>query len=124
MELREAFRNGRLSWVQAHQLVPIIVLDHAAPWRSAWVAHAESVSVRCLEEDVEQALVTGRLDVQTGAHPTVEKSEDEPLTFNFTAPADVARLFKAVLGRAPDALRFELQLATYGPGERIIRSEH
>ena len=26
-----------------------------------------------------------------------------------------------IRGRAPDALRFELPLATYGPGERIIR---
>ncbi|MGH7337058.1 MAG: hypothetical protein ACREI7_05745, partial [Myxococcota bacterium] len=26
-----------------------------------------------------------------------------------------------IRGRAPDALRFELPLATYGPGERILR---
>jgi len=155
--------------------------------------------------------VTGRIDpgsltqdVQTGAHPTAEKSDDECLgsqngtaTLFFTAPADVARLFKAVLatvqrrierrngrtasestacamagaarsrgtfafgndhirfrsargpddpwnrtalcaahhqrcvhegigririrGRAPDGLRFELPLVTYGPGERILR---
>jgi len=97
--------------VQAHTLIPVLALEHAEPWRLAWVAHAEGVSVRRLEEDVERALVTGRLDpgslsedVQTGAHPTAEKSEDERVerpvgtaTLFFAAPADVARLFKAVL---------------------------
>jgi hypothetical protein len=104
-ELRAAFLGGRLSWVQAHALIPIIGLEHAGPWRAAWVAHAEAISVRRLEEDVEQALVTGELDpsslsgdVQTGAHPTVEKPAEWPLaTLFFPAPADVARLFKAVL---------------------------
>jgi len=109
--LGEAYRTGRLTGVQAHELIPVLVLEHAEPWRLAWVAHAETVSVRRLEEDVERALVTGRLDprslsedVQTGAHPTAEKSEDECLesqvgtaTLFFAAPADVARLFKAVL---------------------------
>ena len=55
--------------------------------------------------------MTGRLDpgslcedLQTGAHPTVDESEDGRRgsqrgtgTIFFTAPADVARLFKAVL---------------------------
>jgi hypothetical protein len=84
--------------------------------------------------------VTGRLDVQTGAHPTVEKSEDEPLTFTFTAPADVARLFKAVLatvqrrierhnGRtaseseALDAM-LEHCFATWAPANAKIPKEH
>jgi len=100
-ELRAAFRSGVLSWVQAHALVPILELEHSQPWRAAWVAHAAAISVRRLEEDVEHALVTGRLDptslseeVQTGAHPTVP---GETIKLFFTAPADVARLFKAVL---------------------------
>ncbi len=103
-ELRAAFSSGRLSWVQAHALIPVLALEHADPWRAAWVAHAEAISVRRLEEDVERALVTGELEVQTGAHPTVGKLEDECLasqtgtaTLFFPAPADVAHLFKAVL---------------------------
>jgi len=110
-ELRAAFRSGRLSWVQAHALIPVLGLEHAGPWRAAWVAHAEAISVRRLEEDVERALVTNELDprslsphLQTGAHPTVENPEDQCLgslkgtaTLFFVAPADVARLFKAVL---------------------------
>ena len=110
-ELRAAFASGRLSWVQAHALIPVLALEHAERWRAAWVAHAEAISVRRLEEDVERALVTGDLDpgslsdnLQTGAHPTVENSEGQCLgsrngtaTLFFPAPADVAHLFKAVL---------------------------
>jgi hypothetical protein len=100
VELREAFRNGRLSWVQAHAVVPIVTLAGAEPWCGAWAAHAERVSVRRIEEDVERALATGTLDpstdpdVQTGAHPTVS---GETMKLFFAAPIDVARLFKAVL---------------------------
>ena len=103
-ELRAAFRGGALSWVQAHALVPILELEHSQPWRAAWVAHAAAVSVRRLEEDVERALVTGQLDpgllsedVQTGAHPAVP---GETIKLFFTAPADVARLFKSFSRRS------------------------
>jgi hypothetical protein len=77
------------------------VLDHAEPWREGWISHAEQVTVRRLEEDVERALATGALDpeadpdeAQTGAHPM---AGEETETLFFTAPADVARLFKGVL---------------------------
>ncbi len=104
-ELRAAFRSGELSWVQAHALVPALALEHAQPWRAAWVAHAAAITVRRLEDDVERALATGCLDpssfssshsqdVQTGAHPTVS---NETIHLFFTAPADVARLFQGVL---------------------------
>ena len=53
--LGEAYRTGRLTGVQAHGLIPILVLRHADPWRAAWVAHAEAVSLRRLEEDVKRA---------------------------------------------------------------------
>ncbi len=55
-ELREAYRDGRLSWVQALALVPIIVLEHSLPWRACWIAHATQITVRRLEEEVERAL--------------------------------------------------------------------
>jgi hypothetical protein len=100
-ELRAAFRSGSLSWVQAHALVPILALEQSQPWRAAWVTHAAAVTVRRLEDDVERATVTGQLDpsshseeVQTGAHSTVQ---NETIHLFFTAPADVVRLFNAVL---------------------------
>jgi hypothetical protein len=104
-ELRAAFRSGELSWVKAHALAPILDLDHSQRWRAAWVAHATAVTVRRLEDDVERAIATDQLDpsslsnsnseeVQTGARPTVS---GETIHLFFTAPADVARLFKGVL---------------------------
>ena len=143
-ELRAAFRSGGLSWVQAHALVPILALEHSQPWRAAWVAHAATVSVRRLDEEVERALVTGQLDpcsladeAQAGAHPTVS---GETVKLFFTAPADVARLFRSVLatvqrrierrsGRtsseseALDAM-LEHCFATWAPANARIPSDH
>jgi hypothetical protein len=56
-ELREAYRSGRLSWVKAHCLLPLLLLDLPGEWRPVWVAWAERVTVRRLEEDVERALL-------------------------------------------------------------------
>jgi hypothetical protein len=56
-ELREAYRSGRLSWVKAHCLLPLLLLDLPGEWRPAWVAWAERVTVRRLAVDVERALL-------------------------------------------------------------------
>jgi len=56
-ELRDAYRSGRLSWVKAHCLLPLLLLDIEGEWRPVWVAWAERVTVRRLEEDVERALL-------------------------------------------------------------------
>jgi hypothetical protein len=56
-ELRDAYRSGRLSWVKAHCLLPLLLLDIPGEWRPAWVSWAERVTVRRLEEDVERALL-------------------------------------------------------------------
>ena len=56
-ELREAWRSGRLSWVKAQCLLPLLLLDIEGPWRRAWVAWAERVTLRRLEVDVERALI-------------------------------------------------------------------
>ena len=56
-ELRDAYRSGRLSWVKAHCLLPLLLLDIPGEWRSIWVGWAERVTVRRLEEDVERALL-------------------------------------------------------------------
>jgi hypothetical protein len=102
--LRSAWREGRLSWVRAHMLVPLLLLDEAEPHREAWVARAGRVSVRRLEDDVGHALTTGvlqpppvdtaRREPQTGACPT---STARPAPLWISAPRDVARLFRATL---------------------------
>src|SRR6266403_1920411 len=51
-ELRAAYRRGRLSWVKAHCLLPLLLLDLDGAYRSNWVAWAERVTVRRLERDV------------------------------------------------------------------------
>jgi hypothetical protein len=56
-ELRDAYRSGRISWVKAQCLLPLLLLDLDGEWRPAWVAWAERVSVRRLTQDVERALL-------------------------------------------------------------------
>ena len=56
-ELAEAYRSGRLSWVKARCLLPLLLLDLEGAWRPLWVAWAERVTVRRLEQDVERALL-------------------------------------------------------------------
>jgi hypothetical protein len=144
--LREAYRAGRLSWVQAQLLVPLIWNAGSASWQAAWVAHAERISVRRLDDEVAGALALGRCepppldppggrwecggtasaqttgppakasatwneasetaaagdvadaaanpDPQTGARP---ETFGKTVAFFFTAPRDVARLFRGAL---------------------------
>ena len=56
-ELRHAYRSGRLSWVKAQCLLPLLLLDIPGEWRPVWVAWAERVTVRRLEGDMERALL-------------------------------------------------------------------
>jgi len=60
--LRAGWREGRLSWSQAQELLPLVRLGHAQRWMGAWVARAQEVTVRRLRDDVEAALATERLD--------------------------------------------------------------
>jgi len=55
--LRRAYRSGRLSWVKAQCLLPLLLLDIEGAWRPAWVAWAQRVTVRRLEADVARALL-------------------------------------------------------------------
>jgi hypothetical protein len=93
--------------VQAQALVPVLHIESSGPWHAAWIAHAQRVSVRRLEDDVERAVVAAAAigaealapsdrgaNPQTGAHPTPSKRTTR---FFFTGPRDVARLFRAVL---------------------------
>jgi hypothetical protein len=56
-ELIGAYRDGRLSWVKAQCLLPLLLLDLPGEWRPAWVAWAQQVTVRRLEQDVARALL-------------------------------------------------------------------
>jgi hypothetical protein len=101
---REAWRAGRISWTQAHALAPLLVLERSLPWHGTWIQRARRVTVRRLEDDVDYAVAAGKLDpswltalpagLQTGARP--RHSAGNARLF-FTAPRDVARLFRAVL---------------------------
>jgi hypothetical protein len=101
---REAWREGHLSWTQANALAPLLGLEASRRWHAAWIERARHVTLRRLEEDVDHALATGELDpaalpplpagLQTGAPPTGSEAK---VRLFFTAPRDVARLFRAVL---------------------------
>lgn len=62
--LRHAFRTGELSWVQAQVLAPLLVAGgpDAGIWGTDWVEFAGRVTVRRLEDAVEQALTSGERD--------------------------------------------------------------
>jgi hypothetical protein len=60
--LRAAFRAGRLSWRQAHVLVPLLLLDESLPHRTAWIERAARISLRRLEDEVDFALAHGVLE--------------------------------------------------------------
>ena len=105
--LREAWRAGRLSWRQAHVLVPLLVLESSTPWHAAWVARAQGVTVRRLEDDADRAIVSGVLDPDaqdgapgddphTGARPMPAVGHPTPY-YLYGCPRDAARLFRAVL---------------------------
>jgi hypothetical protein len=105
--LRKAFGAGRLSWVQAHALVPLMFEPAAARHTRAWVAHAERVSVRRLCDDVERALAAGAFAPPTGAprphsddlvldRPHLQFGAERVRLF-FAAPLEVAHLFRAAL---------------------------
>jgi hypothetical protein len=77
--LRAAYRDGRLSWVQAHTLLP--VLSIASGQQRSWIDWACGVTVRRLREDVESALVLHETDPthfeETGGLPPAQGAAEE-----------------------------------------------
>jgi hypothetical protein len=146
--LREAFRDGRLSWVQAHALVGLLSLPETAPFRDAWVAWAERVTVRRLYDDVDAALeVCARgeppappddLSWQTRAQPSRTDEAppivEETARFFFSAPAEVARLLRAVVCSVRRRLEctegaawgwlFDHAFESWGAKDPRVRREH
>jgi hypothetical protein len=115
--LREAFTSGRLSWLQAHALVPLLLEPSAARHREAWVEHAQRVTFRRLGDDVERALALGEFappPLERGAQPidsdgesdcdpaglqtgAITRLQKESESLFFSAVPEVALLFRAVL---------------------------
>ena len=117
--LRDAYRDGGLSWVQAQVLAPLLASDAEGDWREVWVAFASTVTVRCLTEAVERACLwrqanpvgfgEHRDDPEHFSQPDPGEARGERQTcarprdvlggrrLEILAPSDVARLFDAVL---------------------------
>jgi len=103
---RRAWRRGRVSWMQAHALAPLLGLEGSRRWHREWIARASQVTVRRLRDDVEEALAQGVLDpsgladlptgLQTGASPRRSRTR---VCLRFGAPRSVVQLFRAVLAR-------------------------
>ena len=121
-ELRRAFRDGRLSWVQAQALAPLLAArpEEDLSWRASWVGFATQVSVRALEDAVADARVAREADPDTwqqlrdrpdhfgagAARPSrvpgwqtcaPHKDPFGAVHIRIQAPRDVARLFRAAL---------------------------
>jgi hypothetical protein len=112
--LAAAWNDGRLTWVKAHELVPIVVLagNRDAP---AWIEWAGRVTVRRLRDDVARAVdlaatnpaaweATGGLpedagERQTSADPSRVARPTGHDRFFFSAPVIVAQLFRAAVCR-------------------------
>jgi hypothetical protein len=105
--LRAAFAAGRVSWVQAYALVPLLLEPASRGRRAGWISHAAQVSVRRLRDDVARAFASGDLSVprlfsvegepagvQTGADA---RASEQAARLFFTATPEVAQLFRAVL---------------------------
>lgn len=152
-ELRSAFGAGALSWIQAQILLPLLMLPDCAPFRADWVARAARISVRRLDDEVDAALASGNPAPdrpacwQTCAQPTepgtpspASPSPAESARFFFTAPRDVARLFRAVACSARRVLErhadrpvsegeavgwmFDHAFESWGANDPRIRREH
>jgi hypothetical protein len=72
-ELRAAYRDGAISWVQARLLAPLLLGDAEGDWRRTWVDWAQGVTVRLLEEAVDRALLWREADP-----PAWEACREEP----------------------------------------------
>jgi 5-methylcytosine-specific restriction endonuclease McrA len=59
-----AYREGTLSWVQAHALILVLLIGHGGHAR-AWIERATQVSVRRLRDDVDRALLLHETDPDT-----------------------------------------------------------
>jgi hypothetical protein len=133
--LLDAYRSGRLSWLQIQALSPLLEIGLDPEPARAWVQRAARVTLRRLEDDVRNALARADLAVAestgTSAGPEEEfgmegrrigaqrgrerrigaQHRREDATVSFHAPAESARFFRAVL----EAVRERLAAARGAP---------
>ena len=64
-ELGAAFRSGRLSWVQVQAILPVLWLCPSEGSRAHWIEFAAQVSVRRLQDEVDDALDPDRPGVRS-----------------------------------------------------------
>jgi hypothetical protein len=146
-----AFREGRLSWVQASALVRLVTLPEAAPHEAEWIARAQQVTVRRLYDDVDAALEA--IAAGTAPSPPADDSgvnwqtsarlpdsargnepPDETSEFSFVAPIGVARFLRAVIASVRkrfgctegEAWRwiFDHALEAWGANDPHVEREH
>jgi hypothetical protein len=111
--LRRAYREGCLSWVKAHALVPVLVLGADPEAGARWVAWAGRVSVRRLEADVGRALVLQATD--PAAWGATAGLPDEAKPEAATAAGGAAE--SAPLPEAPEAARSQIRADPTVPEE-------
>jgi len=132
-ELRAAFRDGALSWVQTQILAPLLLGEADGGWRTAWVGFARQVTVRRLEAVVGRAralreAAPERWEMCREDPERIDEREDgseeaaaaderqtcaqprgslDDVGLRIAAPRDVARLFRAVLCSVRRAIEAE-----------------
>ncbi|MEO6027585.1 MAG: HNH endonuclease signature motif containing protein [Candidatus Binatia bacterium] len=81
-DLERAYRDGRLSWVRALSLLPVLDRQNAA----AWITRAESVTIRRLNDEIEWVLASR--DVLGPSVSLAPPPVDSPLLspFGVTSP--------------------------------------
>ncbi len=110
-----AYRSSELSWVQAHELVPLVYADSLERWMVPWVERAKRVTVRQLRDDVERACMIRATELDTWqrtgglpaeARPGANEEEEEPevsaktsasSTIGFSGESELIRTFWATL---------------------------
>jgi hypothetical protein len=99
-DLRDAFREGRLSWVQAQILGRLLesAAEDETDWRAAWVRFATTVTVRKLTEAVERARLW-----RTANPAGFDAHRSSPATFAEPDPAEFEGL-RQTCARPTDVL--------------------
>ncbi|MCC6763868.1 MAG: HNH endonuclease [Deltaproteobacteria bacterium] len=125
-ELDRAYRDGRLSWVRAVSLLPVLDRQNAA----AWIVRAETVTVRRLTDEVEWVLASR--DVFGPSFSLAPPPIDRPLPspFRATSPeqcrdlSPAARVQIRAPGVQPTAAVAECQsVSTQQPALEVCDAE-
>jgi hypothetical protein len=109
--LRRAYREGSLSWVKAHALIPVLVLGASPEAGARWVAWAGRVSVRRLEADVGRALVLHATDPAAWGATAGLPGDARPATTTAAGAATTS----SPLPETPEVARSQLRADSMHP---------